>query len=47
MRLQRALLDLIKEGNEKKIHDMVTRSRDITNFEVCNYVLIPINSKVY
>ena len=43
-RLQRALLDLIKEGNEKKIQDMVTRSRDITDFEACDYVLIPVNS---
>ena len=44
MRLQRALSDLIKEGNEKKIQDMVTRSRNITDFEACDYVLIPVNS---
>ena len=34
---------MLKRGNEKRLHEIISRTRQMIDYEACDYILIPIN----
>ncbi len=36
---------VMNDGNQKNLYDMISRSREMTDYEACDYIMLPINNR--